>query len=226
MKLRVMILLAALTACACAAGWGGLSVTEMMVNVNGLADSLNTINSQTLGGTQTIGFTSPFMIIGGQGGGEAGIFSLSVWGGGLFQRQQADKLSASLGYAVGLAEPGINWKPVEFIELRPCLNLGGAVFNLELREIWDAGMSEDTTIYRSSITGWQANAGAAFALHVNVPVGERTMAGLMVKAGYLYPVYTRWKNQGNVIDPISGFGIDGPYAGIGVNFSTRPATHP
>ncbi|MCK4232460.1 hypothetical protein KAX21_05865, partial [candidate division WOR-3 bacterium] len=65
-------------------GWGGLGVTGMMVDVEGLNDSLTTINREILGGSQTVELESPFYFIGGQGGGEIGLFSLGAWGGGLF----------------------------------------------------------------------------------------------------------------------------------------------
>jgi hypothetical protein len=155
-KVFVLSILAAVAWAYPVGGWGGFGVTGMMVETRGLNDSLTTINREILGGSQTVEFTSPFLLLGGQGGGEIGIFSIGAWGGGLFAREEADVLSASLGYFAGALEPGISWKPVEFIWLRPSIDLGGSIFNLELRE---KGIPQDTTIYQSSITGRQINVG-------------------------------------------------------------------
>lgn len=202
-------------------GWGGLGVTGMMVEVEDLNDSLNTINQEILGGSQTIEFETPFYLIGGQGGGEIGIFSLGAWGGGLFKRAKADGLGASLGYAAGAFELGVNYKPVEFVWIRPYLDAGGAIFALELRDIREVRIPEEEP-YQSSFKGWQINVGGGLALQLNIPLGKRSLVGLMTQTGYLYPAYTVWRDKtGLKIDPIEGFGLHGLYLRAGINFASR-----
>ncbi|TKJ43427.1 hypothetical protein CEE36_03585 [candidate division TA06 bacterium B3_TA06] len=204
-------------------GWGGLGVAGMMVDVEGLNDNLTTINREILGGSQTVEFGSPFYFIGGQGGGEIGLFSLGAWGGGLFSRTSADALSASLGYAIGSAELGLGLKPADWVWIRPCLDAGGAVFALELTEIGGGEVGDALEEpYRSSLRGWQANAGAALAIQFNLPLCKRSLVGLMIQTGYLYPVYISWRDQdGSEIDPIEGFGMHGVYLRAGINLATR-----
>jgi hypothetical protein len=219
----VGILAAAVASAYPVGGWGGLGVTGMTVEVEGLADSLTTINQEILGGSQTIEFGTPFYLIGGQGGGEMGIFSLGAWGGGLFKRAKADRLTASLGYAAGSAELGVHWKPVEFVWIRPYLDAGGAVFALELRDIRETRLPEQEP-YQSSFKGWQINLGGGLALQLNIPIGKRSLVGLMVQTGYLYPAYTVWRDKtGLEIDPIEGFGLHGLYLRAGINFGSRKA---
>jgi hypothetical protein len=193
----------------------------MMVEVEGLADSLNTINREILGGSQTIEFQTPFYLFGGQGGGEIGIFSLGAWGGGLFKKANADGLGASVGYAAGSAELGVHYKPIEFVWIRPYLEAGGATFALELRDIRETRIPEEEP-YQSSFKGWQINVGGGLALQLNIPIGKRSLVGLAAQAGYLYPVYTVWRDKtGLKIDPIEGFGLDGLYLRAGINFASR-----
>jgi hypothetical protein len=204
-------------------GWGGLGVTGMMVEVEGLADSLNTINREILSGSQTVELKTPFYLIGGQGGGEIGIFSLGAWGGGLFRRAKADVLGASLGYAAGSAELGIHLKPADWFWIRPCLDAGGALFALELTEI-EGGKAGDALEepYRSSLKGWQITAGAGVALQFNLPLCKRSLVGLMIQTGYVYPLYMSWRDQNGLnIDPIEGFGMHGAYLRAGINFAAR-----
>lgn len=204
-------------------GWGGLGVTGMMVDVEGLNDSLRTINREILGGSQTVELESPFYFIGGQGGGEIGLFSLGAWGGGLFKTAKADVLEASLGYAAGSVELGIHLKPIKWFWIRPCIDAGGALFALELAEI-GGGRAGDTLEepYLSSLRGWQVNAGAGLALQFNVPLCKRSLVGLMIQTGYLYPLYMSWRDQDGLnINPIEGFGMHGLYLRAGINFSAR-----
>ncbi len=204
-------------------GWGGLGVAGMMVDVEGLNDNLTTINREILGGSQTVELESPFYFIGGQGGAEIGLFSLGAWGGGLFSRTSADALSASLGYAAGSVDLGVNFKPADWVWIRPCLDAGGAVFALELTEIGGGEVGDVLEEpYLSSLRGWQVNAGAGLALQFNLPLCKRSLVGLMIQTGYLYPVYISWRDQdGSEIDPIEGFGMHGAYLRAGINLATR-----
>jgi hypothetical protein len=206
-----------------AGGWGGLGVTGMMVDVEGLRDSLSAVNREILGGSQTVEFQSPFYFIGGQGGGEIGLFSLGAWGGGLFRSAKADALEASLGYAAGSVELGLSLKPAEWFWIRPCIDAGGALFALELAEI-GGGKAGDTLEqpYLSSLRGWQVNAGAGLALQFNLPLCKRGLVGLMIQTGYLCPLYMSWRDQDGLnIDPIEGFGMHGLYLRAGINFAAR-----
>lgn len=221
LKVLVVSVMSVAAAFAYPAGWGGLGVTGMLVDVDGLNDSLRTINQDILGGSRTLGFDTPFYSIGGQGGGEIGLFSLGAWGGGFFKTAEADALEASLGYAAGSVDLGVNFKPADWVWIRPCLDAGGAVFALELAEIGggEAGDALEEP-YRSSLKGWQIAAGGGVALQFNVSSGKRSLVGLMLKAGYLYPVYSSWRDSNDrSIDPISGFGLHGAYLRAGINFA-------
>ncbi|MBN2381218.1 hypothetical protein JXM67_15570 [candidate division WOR-3 bacterium] len=207
-----------------AGGWGGLTVSGFFPDLSGLNAEITRINHEYVGGTDEIRFNSPLFMIGAHGCGQIGPLTIGGGGAGFGIREQGDTLSAHLRYGMGYGELGFQIEPYRWLWIRPCLQIGGSGFEIELDEIIGSigDPLQDTLYapYHHLTTAWSFDLGAALALHLNLPITGAGFVGLEIKGGYLYPMYTsEWRDENNMTRrEIEGFGIFGPYVQIAVNF--------
>lgn len=224
--LTLFLTLASLTLAAQFGSWGGFSFTGLMSDLDELNTALGNVD-RDLGGGGNLELSSPLFVLGGQGGLQFGVLTVSAWGGGFFDQVWGDTTFASLGYGMGCAEVGAQWDPVRWLCVRPAIELGGAGLELEIRERSGGfGGPQDTLYepYRYAATAGQGNVGANLALEFHIPTGKYGFVGITLKAGYLYPVIkSRWRDPAGelIASPAPSFGIHGPYLTLGVNLGAR-----
>jgi len=207
-----------------AGGWGGVTISGLLPNLENLNSELTRINQTYVNGTDEIGFSAPEFMIGGHGYGQIGQIIVGGGGSGLGVREKGDSLSARLNYGMGYAEAGFQIEPLRWLWIRPSITLAGSGFEIELNEFYgDFGDPPEDTLYspyRYVASAGSFNAGAALALEFNLPISGATFIGLELKGGYLYPLFkTDWYNEdGLVVNEVEGFGIFGLFFEASVNF--------
>lgn len=216
-------------------GWGGISVKGLLPDITPLNDAMTTVNRDQVGGSAEIAFSQPMLLVMGGGGAMFGPVTVGGYGGGLFKDTEGDSLAAHLGYGTGYAQIGFQWDVARWVWLRPVIEIGGAGFTLEMDELIGGsfGQPPQDTLrvpYRYYVSAGQANVGGGLVAQFNLPLSSHHFVGLMLKAGYHYPIYqSAWYNENGLrVDPgqADGFGIDGAYLEIGINYAARGEIEP
>ena len=210
-----------------AAIWGGANYSVMIVDLSKLNAAISDINHTTLHGTDNVKFNNFLHMVGAQGGFNLGKFSASAWASGLFKETRIDSMSARFTYGIGGGSLGFQFEPLDWLWLRPEIDVAGSWIGIDLaqRRSEFGLLPKDTLIapYRYEVGGGQFNLGGGVLAQFNVPTGKYNFLGLSLKAGYLYPIYksSYFDEDGREYEPVKGFGVDGLYLRVGVNFGTR-----
>jgi hypothetical protein len=217
-----------------AGGFGGPMVIGLMPDYDAFNVALDNFNTIYYGGSEGPAFSGPMILIGGQGAGFVQGFSAGGWGGGFFQEATGDSSKAFIGYGMGYGSFGYRFNILDFIWIRPTVELGGGGIGLHIGRYRSSGgfgdpdNGSDNDDYWEDDESYQAgkgfvSVGAAADVTVLIPINKRktSFAGLNVKGGYLYPVYdSDWFDEHGDIRQVN-FTMQGPFLSVGVVFGGK-----
>lgn len=213
------LVLLALVASACL-GFGGFGATASFVDVSGLNERFTELNTRPdslggWGGRDTFRLRSPLWWVGGHGGGLVG--DVTVGGGGAVTvcNFSADSLGVEFFGALAGFELGYRYEPIQYVWLRPCLDLGGGAWASYVHSHESFSQPNFSRWYYA----WSADIRPAFEVMGKLPYRQGNLVGLYVKAGYRIPVHgPTWLGDDNPPD----FGLAGFTLEFGLRFDKRP----
>jgi hypothetical protein len=194
-------------------GYGGFEVTGSFVGVKGLNQTLTALNQNEWNGSGKFADASPLWWLGGHGGGQVGIVTFGGSGAIGARASHADALRGNF-------EAGYPYAPVEWLWVRPCIDVGLAGWLVYAHSV-EGGTLVGS--FPSNFSKWYAawTLGAAPGVEVmgRLPSSRESFVGLFAKADYFIPVAgPEW--FGDVSPPkfsLSGFNVQ-----VGLRFGRTP----
>ena len=216
MMTRLVLVLAMLAAVA--AGYGGFERGGSFPDFTGEAERLSELNREWQG--QGLFRPSPALVwLGGHGGGNAGPVTIGGRGALAFRHKAADAVEVEFLAVQAALDLGWQYKPVDWLALRPGFELGGAGWGYYVHD--RDGPFNDPNFSRW-YAAWTVGIAPAFEVMGRVAGDEERYTGLFVKAGYCFPLYgPQWYADANP----PGLGLKGPYVQLGLRFGRVPPTH-
>lgn len=209
-------------------GFGGPSVTGMLIDFGDLNAELNKYNTNFYGGSQGPELTSPVFMIGGEGAGTLEGFSVGGWGAGFFQDAHGDSSKVMMGYGMGYGEFGYSFKLFNVLRVRPLVEVGGGGIGLNISRYKSGGFGDPSDTGTSFFDDNSYNLGKGFVniggaaeIALLLPMDSKgySFGGLSLKIGYLYTVWdSGWFDQhgGSYSEPATS--LQGPFASLSALF--------
>ncbi len=220
MNTSVKIALAAVCWVSFCFGYGGFSVTASFVDYQGLNQKLTELNinppPEGWGGSDSFRYKGPLWWLGGHGGGLVGDVTLGGGGAAAVRPAETDSLAAELAGLTGFFEVGYRFAPVDFLWIRPCVDISGAAW-VHYAHSHDSFNDPD---FSQWYLAWTIGAAPGLELMGKLRYQNYRYVGLFVKANYFLPVVgPQWSQDP---DPPS-FSIEGFNIQVGLRFGQYPS---
>jgi len=195
-------------------------VTASFADLDGLNQRLTELNTgdkpNGWKGNDTFRLSSPLWWIGGHGGGLVGNVTVGGGGAATMYNVSVDSIEARIYSVLPAFEVGYVYEPIEYLWVRPCLDIGGGVWASYVHSHESFSQPNFSRGYYS----WTVGVTPALELMGRLRYSGNNIIGLYVKAGYFQPVYgPNWSGDA---DPPQ-FDLKGITVEAGLRFDRKSA---
>jgi len=196
------LVLGVLSLVALSPGYGGFEVTSTFNDLSGLNRRLD-----TLLGTHHFTYSAPMWWFGGHGGEHVGPVTLGGSGAFAPYAKQSDSLKSQLAAIRANFEVGFPYSPNEWVQVRPCLELGATGLLVYAQTV--------TAATKKWFAAWSIGTTPGFEVMGILPTSPESFIGLFLKASYLIPISgPSWFGD----SPPPAFSLSGFALQLGVRF--------
>lgn len=203
-------------------GFGGFEVTGSFVRVEGLNQALTALNQEERDGSGQFAYTSPLWWLGGHGGQQVGVFTFGGSGAIGAGASHADSLGSELMALRVSFDAGYPYAPVEWLWVRPCVDVGLAAWLIYVHSVEGGTLVGDLNPnFRTRFEAGTFGVSPGIEVMGRVPSSPESFVGLFAKANYFMPVAgPEWFGY-NLI-PRPKFGLNGFALQVGLRFGKMP----